>query len=93
MKVTIRYQTQIKRAVGLASETVEVPDSFAVVELLHDLGRRHGDGFRRLVLKETGAPQDSILLFVGDRQLPPGEGRARLRDGDVVTLLAPMAGG
>jgi len=92
VRVTVRYQTQIKRAVGLASETLEVPEACPVAELLRQLAQRHGDAFRRLVLKEGGLPQDSILVFLGERQVADLPA-LRLSDGDVLTLLAPMAGG
>jgi len=93
VKITVRYQTQIKRAVGLVSETVDIGPSCAVPELLRQLAQRHGESFRRLVLKDTGMPHDSILMFVGDRQLTAEAGQVWLHDGDVLTLLAPMAGG
>ncbi len=90
MKVTVRYQTQIKRALGLAAETVEVGEACALADLARHLGARHGEPFRRLVLTEAGEPLESVLVFIGDRQV---SGAVALRDGDVVTLLAPMAGG
>lgn len=91
MKITVRYQTQIKRALGRPAEVVNLPAG-SLAELLAELGERHGDAFRRLVLREDGTPQESMLIFVGERQVLPGT-LAALRDGDVVTLLAPMAGG
>src|SRR5262249_10215811 len=91
MKITVKYQTQVKRAAGLGGEVVEFEGS-SVGQLLRQLAARHGDAFRRLVLRDDDAPQESILAFVDDRQVTAG-GAAPLRDGDVVTLLAPMAGG
>jgi molybdopterin converting factor small subunit len=91
LRITVKYQTQVKRAVGRGVETVEVGDG-ALRHLLGHLAERHGEAFRRLVLREDGTPQSSILVFVGERQVTPGAGVA-LEDGDVVTLLAPMAGG
>jgi molybdopterin converting factor small subunit len=90
MRVTVRYQTQIRRALGVAAETVEMSESCALADLTRHLGARHGETFRRLVLTEAGEPHESVLVFVGDRQVC---GAVALRDGDVVTLLAPMAGG
>ena len=47
---------------------------------------------RGLLLGEGGAPQPALLLFVGDEQVAAGD-RRPLKDGDVVTILSPMAGG
>jgi molybdopterin converting factor small subunit len=92
MTVTVHYQTQIKRAVGRAAEALEVPPGCSLVQLLRQLVDRHGEPLRGLVLKEDGGVQDSILVFIGDVQVSPAAALA-LRDGENVTLLAPMAGG
>jgi molybdopterin converting factor small subunit len=91
MKITVKYQTQVKRAAGIAGESVEIDGGF-LQHLLQRLAERHSDAFRRLVVQADGTPQESILVFVGERQVTSAAPVA-LRDGDVVTLLAPMAGG
>jgi molybdopterin converting factor small subunit len=91
MTITVKYQTQVKRAAGIAGEVVEV-DGGSVPQLLQHLAARHGDALRRLLICDDGAPQESILVFVGERQVAASAADL-LRDGDVVTLLAPMAGG
>jgi molybdopterin converting factor small subunit len=92
MKIAVKYQTQIKRAAGLAGESVELGGDGSLRQLLLELAARRGEAFRHLVLREDGMPQDAILVFVGDRQVTTSAAVA-LREGDVVTLLAPMAGG
>jgi molybdopterin converting factor small subunit len=91
MTITVRYQTQVKRAAGIVGEVVEV-DGGSLQQLLQHLVARHGGAFRRLLVRDDGTPQGSILVFVGERQVAVNA-PAVLRDGDVVTLLAPMAGG
>ena len=93
MTITIHYQTQIRRAVGTAAETIDLPPGSGLPELLERLADRHGDAFRRLVLVGGKAINGSILLFVGDTQVSPLDQSIPLNDGDVVTFLAPMAGG
>ena len=92
MKIAVKYQTQIKRAAGLGGETVELGGDGSLRNLLQELAARRGDAFRLLVLREDGMPRDTILVFVGDHQVTARSAVA-LREGDVVTLLAPMAGG
>ena len=91
MKVAVHYQAQLRTAAGRASTSVELPAGATLTDLIGKLVQEHDDGFRRILLDDAGRLRSSILLFVGDEQC---RGQARpLRDGDVVTLLAPMAGG
>lgn len=92
MKVTVHYLAQVKSAAGVGSETVELRQGGSFQDLLGQLTARHGDGFRRILLDGSGSLQNSILLFIGDEQVRWEPARP-LRDGDVVTVLAPMAGG
>src|SRR5262249_13619867 len=55
-----------------------------------DLARRHGGSLSALLLTATGQLQPTILTFIGDDQ---ANRDAVLRDGDIVTLLTPIAGG
>jgi molybdopterin converting factor small subunit len=92
MHVAVRYRAQLKQAAGSAGEQVEVPSPCSIEELLTHLAGRHGAALRGLLFDAAGKRQPTILVFVGDVQVAPGEA-AQLRDGDVVTLLSPMAGG
>ena len=92
MKVAVRYMAQLKDAAGVASDELELGASCAVAEVLRLVADRHGGALRRLLLTADGRPQATILVFHGDAQVS-GEQVLRLRDGDVLTVLAPMAGG
>jgi molybdopterin converting factor small subunit len=92
MRVAVNYLAQVKQAAGCASEAVELDGGSSLRELVRRLAERHGEPLRGLLLGPTGSPHDSLLLFVGDEQVRWEAARA-LRDGDVVTVLAPMAGG
>ncbi len=90
MRIAVRYMAQLRQATGVSAEEVELPDACSVGDLLARLAGRHGEPLRRLLLDRDGATQPTILVFVGDEQA--GD-RAVLADGDVVTLLSPIAGG
>lgn len=92
MKIAIRYMAQVKMAAGRASDEVEVTESCSVRELLAQLAQRHGEDLRRLLLTATGEVPPTLLLFLGDEQISPEQHVPR-RDGDVLTILSPMAGG
>jgi molybdopterin converting factor small subunit len=83
---------QVRHAAGVSSEEVEVASGCSVRELLTALAAKRGEALRRLLLESSGGPNQAILVFVGERQATT-EAPVDLRDGDVVTILSPMAGG
>jgi molybdopterin converting factor small subunit len=92
MRITVHYLAQLKKAAGAGSEDIVVDAGCTVAALLTQLAQRHGQTIRALLTDERGKPQPSLLVFVGDDQVRTLEGRG-LNEGDVVTLLTPMAGG
>ena len=92
MKLTIVYTTQIKAALGVGSQQVDLPPPKSTGELLAILAEQLGPDFRRLTLDAAGRPLPSVLVCVGDEQVPAGA-PLTLRDGDVVTLLSAISGG
>lgn len=92
MSVTIEYSAQIKQALGLASERIELGSARTVAGVLEELARRHGKSFRHFVPADGGPRRGALLLSVNDEQVfrdTPME----LRDGDILRIMSPMAGG
>jgi molybdopterin converting factor small subunit len=81
---------QLRQAAGAAAESVELDQPCSVGDLIKCLADRHGGSFRELLLDAGGGVRPAVLLFVGDEQVGP---ERPLRDGDVATVLTPMAGG
>ena len=92
MRVAVRYMAQLRQAAGGAGEEIDLHAPCSLQHLLLHLAERHGDHFRRLLLDGNNALQASILLFVGESQVR-WDTPLQVRDGDVITLLSPMAGG
>ncbi len=92
MQVTVKYMAQLKQAAGTGTQTVEVGPGCTVQALLRELANQRPEAFRRIVLDAQGHLQPCLLFFVQEEQVRPEEPR-QLQDGDMVTLLAPMAGG
>ncbi len=90
MRVTVYYMAQIKRAAGCSSEQIDAPDGADLRGVLRSMGERHGDAFRVVLLDDANEPRKSLLYFVGDEHADPSR---PLKDGDAITILAPMAGG
>jgi molybdopterin converting factor small subunit len=91
MRIGIRYMAQIKMAAGVAIEVLDLPGPTLVGQVLAALAERHA-GIRPLLLTDQGRVQPTLLLFLGDEQITADQEAPR-RDGDVLTILTPMAGG
>ncbi len=92
MRVSVCYMAQLRTACGVVRETLEVAEGSTTADLAGIVAARHGEAIRRLLFDTTGRPHPAILVFVGDAQTDP-EKPASLKDGDIVTLLSPVAGG
>ena len=90
MRITVEYLAQLRVAAGAARAVVECPDGATVASLLARLADDHGDAFRALALDEDGAVRRTLLVAAGGRRV---EGAEALRDGDVLILGTPIAGG
>lgn len=92
MQIRIQYMSQIKSALGLGNDTLELPPTSRILDVLSALVVRHGAAFTRLVQGEDGRWQRSLLVCVGNRQVLL-EDETPLAEGDVVTLMTPISGG
>ena len=92
MKVTVIYAAQARVAVGLGSEELELDGPTSVHDLVVRLARRHGTAFGRLALDANGRPHPSLLVAIGDDQVPSGALR-KVASGETVTIITPISGG
>lgn len=92
MVVTVEYTAQLKRAAGKAREEFELDDSGTLLDLINAIADRHGDELARMLKSADGAPQTTVIPFVGDDQVR-WDAASVLRDGVAVTLLSPISGG
>jgi molybdopterin converting factor small subunit len=92
MRVSVCYMAQLRTTVGVASETVQLAEGSTTADLVGSVAERHGEALRRVLFADSGRLHPAILVFVGDSQVD-AETPVPLRDGDSVTLLAPVAGG
>jgi len=92
MRLTIIYTTQLKAALGVGSEEVQVSAPNDAAELLSALAEQHGAEFRRLTLDAAGLPLTSLLICVGDEQVA-STAPLQLKDGDTITILSAISGG
>lgn len=92
MQITVEYAAQVKRAAGVAAETLQVEAGCSHQQLARQVANRHGDPLKKLLFGEDGELHSSILMFVGDEQVRWNT-PTMLNDRDVVTILSPISGG
>lgn len=92
MQVTIRYETLLKRAAGVAEQTIDVAETHDVSEVVGELASQANDKVKLMLVDAVGNVQPSLLIFVNDSQVNASES-CPLSDGDEITLMSPISGG
>ena len=92
MKVTFSYFAQVRRAAGVETETVELPDGSELAAAVAEIADRHGDELKAIVLDDGGGVRPSILLLVNGAPVSRGASPA-LSDGSAVSVFSAVAGG
>ena len=92
MQVTVEYAAQVKRAAGVASESVDVEDSCSIRDLLTQVAAARGEALKNILFDDNGELHPSILLFVGNEQIR-WDTPIKLKNRDVVSVLSPISGG
>ena len=81
--VRVKFTSRLKTDLGCDQERVRAKD---VAELLAELERRHGDSFRHW--------SEHYKIFINGTSIASLHGPdTRLREGDEVVFLLPVAGG
>jgi MoaD family protein len=93
MKLRVQYTAQLRAAAGRPEEEVELPEGSSLAILLGHLAARLEDAAQHLISSD-GQTHRSLLVVVNDAALPAHDANTLvLQQGDVVTLLPPIAGG
>jgi molybdopterin converting factor small subunit len=93
MKIQVKYSAQLRTALQRAEEDLELPPDSRLSELLLQLAERHVAG-RPHLLNAKGTFQASLLIVVNESAVAANDAAGwQLKEGDVVLLLPPIAGG
>ncbi|NET37435.1 MAG: MoaD/ThiS family protein [Cyanothece sp. SIO1E1] len=92
MEVTVNYLSQLKQVASIASEKVVLAAPYLVQDLVTQLAQKHGEPLSSFLLNAEGTLNNSILVIIGDTQVH-WETPVRLKEGDVVSFISPLAGG
>jgi molybdopterin converting factor small subunit len=93
MKLSVQYMAQLRPLRGCQEEDVVLPEGSNVNELLIYLAQQQPDVASHL-LTAAGDVRPSLLVAINGAAVAPQDApRVALSQGDVVTLLPPIAGG
>jgi molybdopterin converting factor small subunit len=93
MKLRVKYSAQLRTALQRAEDSLELPDGSALDVLLTHLAQAD-EAARPHLVGSAGQLHASLLIVVNDDAIPARDaGSCRLKDGDTVLLLPPIAGG
>ena len=95
MEVKVRFFTNLREIVNKREETVTFTSGGKVtVDLvLRTLSEKYGDPFKEYVYDgETGQPKGFLQFLVNGNSTLNGL-ETELKDGDVLAILPPVAGG
>jgi molybdopterin converting factor small subunit len=93
MRVSLKLGDPLWRAVGKRELTLDLPDGSSVDDALGALASSYPDAGKEMRLGTTES-DFYYSLFVNDRLvLFANRQKSPLRDGDVISVLLPLAGG
>ena len=93
MKLCVQYMAQLRPLIGCSDEQVDLPEGTNVARLLTQLATAQPAAATHL-LTATGQMRPSLLVARNGAAISVAEAATTvLQDGDVITLLPPIAGG
>lgn len=92
MSVTVKIPTQMREAVGGASE-IQIGQASSLGELMDEIRQAH-PGLLDRITDEEGQLRRFVNVYVGDEDVRFLDGlKTPLEDGSVVSILPAVAGG
>lgn len=94
MKVEIKLFANLRDLVKRKILVEELPSESDVSDLIRKLGEQLGPEFAKQALDDQGEPSKSVRILINGRNIAFLQGAAtKLKDGDVVAIFPPVAGG
>lgn len=92
MKITFEYLGQLRHLAQCDSESREVEVGTTLPDLIESIAISYDEMFKAILLDNAGSILPSTLILMGDAPLNSDDW-PNLKDGDIITLLPPIAGG
>lgn len=94
MKVKVRYFAQLREITGKREDLVELEEGTSIGRLLEILSNKYGEKFREYIYGLGEFEGISLNFLLNGRNISLGAMfETKLQDGDVLSILPPVAGG
>ena len=94
MKVEVRLFADLREVAKRKVLTVNLPSGGKVLDVARKLGERLGPDFRSRMFNERGQLSGSLRILVNGQNIASLRGAGtELKEGDVVAIFPPVAGG
>ena len=92
MNLRIKYTAQLKNAVGVGEEIVEVNEGILIKDLLISLFQEREKAFVNLVFNAEGVFLNAVLIILNGQQIGFDYPDV-LNENDEIIIMSPIAGG
>jgi len=94
LKITVHFLGNIREIAGTREQAFEISDP-TVDGLVERMAREYGDDFKRtLINTSTGKISSSVVVALNGVDIEALKGLdTNLKDGDVIAIFPPVAGG
>lgn len=94
LKVTVHFLGNVREITGTREQAFEISER-TVEALVHRMAEEYGDDFKRTLIKtSTGKVSSSVVIALNGVDIDALKGlKTDLKDGDVVAIFPPVAGG
>lgn len=92
MQITVEYLGQLRHLAQTESECREYDSGSSIPDVLSSIAKNHDAVFQSILFDASGSLLSTALILMGDEPVSR-DPWPQLSDGDVITLLPPIAGG
>ena len=89
----VRYNNILRSAAGIAEETIGVPAGASLLDVLQQLGDRHGSRLQAMFFEADGSVVTHLVVFRNQKLLLKDQYQLSLADGDELMLFPAVSGG
>jgi molybdopterin synthase sulfur carrier subunit len=94
MKITVKYFTILREAVGKKEEELEFSHGTTLKEVLKHLSETYGKAFKEYVYDERGRVRGHLEFLIDGKSITTMKGfETKLNDRDKIAIIPPVGGG
>jgi MoaD family protein len=94
MEITVHYFTVLRSVTGTREEKIDAKEGSTVEDVLKTLSTKYGKEFDRYLFSGREHEGLRVIFFVDGRNIEGADGfKTKLKSGNVLAIMPPIAGG